>query len=178
MTLLEILAQEIDRHKCWTATRELTRNEYLKFGDTIDTNVYFVEKGSLRIFLIDNSEEHTIRFGYKNNFVAALDSFITSKPSDLSIQALKSTRLKVIGRKELMDLVEGSALLTKVWTEILENLIYSQMERERDLLITSPKERFLRVLARSPQLFQEIPHKYIASYLRMTPETLSRIQNS
>ncbi len=114
MILLEILAQEIDRHKCWTATRELTRNEYLKFGDTIDTNVYFVEKGSLRIFLIDNSEEHTIRFGYKNNFVAALDSFITSKPSDLSIQALKSTRLKVIGRKELMDLVEGSALLTKV----------------------------------------------------------------
>jgi len=53
-----------------------------------------------------------------------------------------------------------------------------QMERERDLLTSSPMERYLRVKDRSPQLFQEIPNKYIASYLRMTPETLSRLKKS
>ena len=52
------------------------------------------------------------------------------------------------------------------------------MERELDLLTSSPHERIQRVLKRSPQVFQEIPAKYIASYLRMTPETLSRILNS
>jgi len=62
------------------------------------------------------------------------------------------------------------------WQRILEQLIYQQFEREIDLLTASPVERYKRVLARSPQLFQEIPGKYIASYLRMTPETLSRIK--
>lgn len=64
------------------------------------------------------------------------------------------------------------------WMQILEQLIYQQLERELDLLIESPSERLNRVLKRSPNLFQEIPLKYIASYLRMTPETLSRLRKS
>ena len=59
---------------------------------------------------------------------------------------------------------------------MLGELIYQQMERERDILTSSPLERYKRVLSRSPQLFQEIPNKHIASYLRMTPETLSRLK--
>jgi len=66
----------------------------------------------------------------------------------------------------------------QIWLEVLNQLIYQQIEREQDLLITSPIERYKRVLQRSPLLFQEIPNKYIASYLRMTPETLSRIKKS
>ena len=61
---------------------------------------------------------------------------------------------------------------------MLENLITQQMEREVDLLIESPAERLKRILERSPNLFQHVPLKYIANYLRMTPETLSRIRNS
>ena len=65
-----------------------------------------------------------------------------------------------------------------MWTKILEDLILQQMEREVDILTTSPKERYLRVLKRSPQLFQEIPNKYIANYLRMSAETFSRLKKS
>ena len=61
---------------------------------------------------------------------------------------------------------------------LIENLIVQQLEREIDILTTSPEERYNRVLKRSPKLFQQIPAKYIASYLRMTPETLSRIRKS
>jgi len=60
----------------------------------------------------------------------------------------------------------------------LEQLTLQQLEREKDILTSSPLERYKRVLKRSPQLFQEIPNKYIADYLRMTPETLSRIKKS
>lgn len=52
------------------------------------------------------------------------------------------------------------------------------MERERDLLIESPKERYLRVFKRNPKLFQIIPNKHIANYLRMSPETYSRLKKS
>ena len=65
-----------------------------------------------------------------------------------------------------------------LWQTVTELLIYEQIEREKDILTQSPLARYQRVLKRSPQLFQEIPNKYIASYLRMTPETLSRIKSS
>ncbi len=55
-------------------------------------------------------------------------------------------------------------------------LTLQQLEREIDILTKSPKERYERVLRRSPQLFQEIPNKHIANYLRMSPETLSRLK--
>ena len=77
-----------------------------------------------------------------------------------------------------MNLVKSSEENTKIWHLILGDLIFQQMERERDILTSSPIKRYKRVLSRSPQLFQEIPNKYIASYLRMTPETLSRIKKS
>lgn len=65
-----------------------------------------------------------------------------------------------------------------MWVKILENLVIQQMEREIDILTSSPKERYERVLKRSPQLFQHIPNRHIANYLRMTPETLSRLKKS
>ena len=58
----------------------------------------------------------------------------------------------------------------------MELLVYQQMEREIDLLTYSPQKRYERVLQRNPQLCQEIPSKYITSYLRMSPDLLSRLK--
>jgi len=74
--------------------------------------------------------------------------------------------------------VEQGAASQRQYIALLETLVVQQMERELDLLTPSPLGRLARVQQRSPHLFQEIPLKYIASYLRMTPETLSRIRNS
>ena len=172
------LKEQIGRKGLWSSDLELGRNEYVKVQGSLDTNLYWVAKGSLRIFVVSENEEHTIRFGYKDNFIAALDSFLNEKPSDLYIQALKKTKLKVIGKSAFTNYIKSSPENMEKWQLILEQLVLQQMERERDILTVSPVERYRRVLMRSPQLFQEIPSKYIASYLRMTPETLSRIKKS
>ena len=176
MNPIDTLVNEINSQNLWDTTIQLKRNDYLKTKGSIDTNIYFVVSGSLRIFVLDDFEEHTIRFGYKNNLIAALDSFLSEQPSDLYIQVLKNTTLKVLKKSAFTSLIAASAKNTKIWQLILENFALQQMERERDILTSSPVERYNRVLKRSPQLFQEIPNKYIASYLRMTPETLSRIK--
>ena len=178
MNPVEILTQKINDQDLWEGETHLSRQEYLKVKGSIDTRLYYVVSGSLRLFVVDEFEEHTIRFGYQDNFFAALDSFITEQPSELYIQALKKSHLKFMSKKTYMDFIQSSAENTQLWYTILSQLVYHQMERERDILTSSPLERYKRVLKRSPQLFQEIPHKYIASYLRMTPETLSRIKKS
>lgn len=158
-------------------TITIERNEFLKVKGSIDTNVYYIESGSLRIFVLDDYEEQIIRFGYKDNIVVSLDSFLTGKPSDFYIQAIKKTVVRVITKAQ-MDAFLKNDEKRQLWVSILENLVLQQMEREVDILTSSPKERYQRVLKRSPQLFQEIPHRYIANYLRMSPETLSRLKKS
>ena len=178
MNPLQELLLQIEEGDLWQADVNLNRNEYLNVKGRVNTNMYFVKSGSLRIYVLDDVEEHTIRFGYKNSFFGALDSFITDEPSAYYIQAIKKTTLKVISKETFLELVNSSDDWKKLWQNLMADLIYQQLEREIDLLTSSPHERYQRVLQRSPQLFQEIPSKYIASYLRMTPETLSRIKKS
>ena len=156
----------------------LERNEYLKVKESIDTNIYYIESGSLRIFVVDEYEEQIIRFGYENDLIVSLDSFFTEKPSDFYIQAIKKTVVKVISKNKFVEFINLNEINKHTYTKILEDLILQHIEREKDILISSPKERFQRVLDRSPQLFQKIPNKHIANYLRMSPETLSRLKKS
>ncbi len=146
-------------------------------GDT-DRNIYYIEKGSLRLFIRDEDQERIIRFGYKENIIVCLDSFLSGKPTGFYIQAIKRTEIRTASKKDFYEYIKSSDENLALWSVILEDLVLQQMEREKDLLTHSPKERYERVLKRSPQLFQEIPDKHIANYLRMSPETLSRLKKS
>lgn len=173
MNLLEQLSQILDPY--WEKEIELKRNDFITSPGDINTNMYFVVDGSLRVFIEDDTEEHTIRFGYKNSFITALDSFLKDIPTTFYIQAIKKCTLKVISKEKYLACINASIENQEIWQLLLQEFVYQQIERENDLIIYSPQKRFERVFKRSPQLFQEIPQKYIASYLRMTPETLSRI---
>lgn len=176
MNPLQLLTEQIDKHQLWDKELILERNQFLKQGGSVDTNLYYITEGSIRVFIVDENEELTIRFGYQGNIIAALDSFISQQPSDLFIQAIKGSKVKVISKKKYLEFINSTEENKELWNILMQQLILQQMERERDLLTSSPAERYKRVFARSSQLFQEIPHKYIASYLRMTPETLSRLK--
>jgi len=179
MNPVEFLKEKIDTYNLWDGEIHLKRNDFLKFGEKVDSNVYYIVEGSIRVYIIDsNGEEQDIRFGYPSSFVAVLDSFISEKPSDMYLQALRKTRVKLVKKATFMDFLEMDNSYRIVWYAIMEQLILQFMERERDLLAISPMERYQRVMKRSPQLFQEVPLKYIASYLRMAPETLSRLRKS
>lgn len=110
--------------------------------------------------------------------MTSIPSFYNGEPSQLYIQAIRKTEVTAYSRESFFEELKHSDELMTFYLKSLENLSAQQMERELDLLTSSPYERIQRVLKRSPQVFQEIPSKYIASYLRMTPETLSRILNS
>mgnify|MGYP001393583999 CR=1 FL=1 len=155
----------------------LERNDFLLKKGKTDNNIYCIESGSLKVYVMDDEQEQIIRFGYKNNLIVAMDSFLSGKPSHLCIQAIKKTKVKVLTKSQFNQFIETVEHRAQ-YVQLLENLVAQQLEREIDILTNSPKERYFRVLKRSPQLFQEIPNKHIANYLRMSPETLSRLKKS
>ncbi len=156
----------------------IARNEYLIQQGQKERYFYYVIDGALRAYTIIEDEEYTIRFAYKNSIVAALPAYFTDAPSDISIQAIRKSKLIRFKKADFESFLESSTENLKTYNALLKDLVSSFYEREVDLLTTSPSERLKRILKRSPQVFQEIPHKYIASYLRMSPETLSRLLNS
>lgn len=156
--------------------RVLKRHEYLLTPGLIENNMYYVEEGALRLYYVSKNAEHDIRFGYTGSIITSLRSFITGAPSEYFIQAIRKTVIVQVPKKSFYTYIDSDPVLQKEYCLLLEGLAVQQLERELDILTESPSERFQRVLERSPQLFQEIPLKYIASYLRMTPETLSRLR--
>ncbi len=162
----------------WKKTIQYKRNDYLSVFGSKASDIYFIKEGSIRIFIEDEYEEHTIRLGYPGSIITALDSFISDKPSQFYMQALKHCEVEVASQADFMKFVNSDPAHLQLWLQINMQLVYQCIEREIDLLTNAPMERYKRVLSRSPRLFQEIPAKYIASYLRMTPETLSRLKKA
>ncbi|WON93091.1 Crp/Fnr family transcriptional regulator [Sphingobacterium sp. UGAL515B_05] len=154
------------------------RNEYIKMNGSIDSKIYFIKKGSIKISIFQEDHEQIIRFGYDGDLIVAMDSFIHGSYSDYAIQAIKKTDMLIAEKEDFMNFIYSSSENTKLYITILEQLVLQQLEREQDLLLESPKNRYERLIKRNSRLFQLIPNKYIANYLRMSPETLSRISKS
>lgn len=156
-------------------TLSLERSDFLiHAGDRVDA-FYIVRTGLLHAFYVSEHAEHTIRFGYQGSLITSIPAFYNGSESELYLQALRKSEVYIIKRQHLLNAMAQDARVHDWYIASLEGLAKQQMERELDLLTNAPTERLQRVLARSPQLFQQAPLKYIASYLRMTPETLSRI---
>jgi len=166
---LDILTQK------WNLQRKLKRGECLVEQGRTDTNLYFVHSGTYRIFYPHDGEEYCVGFGYENTLLCAYPSFINESPSDYCIQSIKEGKLSGIEREDFYALMKESRELEGLWRNLTEEALLGKIEREKEMLTYSPEERLRRLIDRSPHLFQYIPRKYIASYLRMKPETLSRI---
>lgn len=158
--------------------KTFSKGEFILKEGEIERNLYFIESGAIRVFLLSEHEEQCIRFGFEGSIINSLGSYFRENPSEFYIEALRKTTLRVISKEKVSALVNKDFNSLTGYKSLLETVIAQQIEREVDLLTASPTERLNRVLQRSPDLFQHIPLRYIASYLRMTPETLSRIRKS
>jgi CRP-like cAMP-binding protein len=161
----------------WETTKQFKRNELIiNYGKT-EKYIYFIEEGTCCITYPDKEEDIVVGFGYPNTFLFS-PSIINDSPTEQDVKTIKKTVLKAIHRDVFFGFIKANNSLKESWYKQLEFLLIAQIDRQIDLLISSPEERLERLINRSPHIFQLVPNKYIASYLRMTPETLSRIKKS
>lgn len=141
--------------------------------------VYFVLNGSVRSYTLDQSGvEHVMQLAFEGHWITDLSSFITQNPGEMSIEVIEDTEVLLLAHHDLQLLFEEIPALEKFFRKLYERAYVSLQKRVTNRESVSAKERYLELIALQPHIAQRIPLIYIASYLGITPESLSRIRNS
>jgi len=157
--------------------KDLEANEYLLKPDEVCTFIAFIKKGTFRMFYTKDEEHETnLLLNATFEFATNYESFTTGLPSKLSIQAIEDSQVILLPKAGLMGLYENSFYWNKFGRIVAEQIFVSSKRRTEELLFMSPEERYLNLMKHNADFFQKYPLKHIASYLGITPQSLSRIR--
>ena len=157
--------------------KKVKKNEYLFKQGQICRGIYFLSKGIVRTFHINNDgKEINTAFYFQNDFLREIESMTNNIPSQKNIQAIENSIVFYIDKVKLTTLYEKSNFYQKLGRMILEKLMISEQKYSSFLTSHSPKERYLYILKNRPELIERIPLQYLASYIGISRESLSRIR--
>lgn len=155
----------------------LNRGEFFVREGDVPQTIGFVISGILRLYYIDpDGNEFTKSFCAENSFVAAYSALLMRQPSRLFIQALEDAKILIADYSTYRSLLESQAGLQQLNCKIAEFLFIKKERRESALLLDDAKTRYLSFLEEYPGLEARLKQHHIASYLGVTPVTLSRIR--
>ncbi|MFY0254064.1 Crp/Fnr family transcriptional regulator [Chitinophaga sp. 30R24] len=143
----------------------------------ISRYAYYIQEGAIRLWFNNKGKDTTFQFFFEGEGVSSIESFRTGKPSTYAIETITACKLLKIS-KENMDVILESIPGYRVQ---LEEVIFQRLLHYSKLFIShikyTPQERYEALLAEEPHLLQRVPLQYVASYLGITPVSLSRIRN-
>jgi CRP/FNR family transcriptional regulator, anaerobic regulatory protein len=144
---------------------------------TVNQFAFFVEKGLLRFYSIDEKgKEHILQFAPENWWISDRNSLCTNEPSEYYIEAFEDTTVILLNQEFLQKASETSKQFRTFHESLLHKHINQLYRRINSLISTSAKERYLEFLKTYPNITQRVPQWMIASYLGITPEALSRVR--
>ncbi len=152
------------------------RKEIILHESDISQSLYFINKGCIRYFYNRDGEEKTGQFFFENGWYTDLDSFLTGEPSEQTIQALEPAELLLISKDRLYRLYEEVPIFERFGRVILEYSFIGDRRENKNRVNLSPEYNYLRLIRERPKVLERVALRYIASYLGIKPESLSRIR--
>jgi CRP-like cAMP-binding protein len=140
--------------------------------------VFLIRKGIIRTYILtDSGEEKTIRLAKERDFTTCAASFLKGKPSTEYLEVLEDCKVIAVNSKKMEELAKGNIRILRLLNEGLKESMYDAIERVEFFTIHTPEERYRKIMKESPNLFDRVQQKHLASYLGITTVSLSRIRN-
>ncbi len=152
------------------------KNEIIARPDKINTKMMFLEAGIMRAYRLVEGQEYTHYFFIENWFSTDYRSYLTEQPSELYIETLSEVTYYEFEKKTLIDFFDRHHTFEKLGRIIAETAYLKMVERLVDFQTNDLKQRYHKLMSSHPRLFQQVPQKYIASYLGVAEQSLSRIK--
>ena len=155
---------------------EFSKHAILHEAGKICDHMYIITSGIARVFYYKEDKDISCHFAAEQETITAIDSFIQRKKSKYNIEALEALEVFKISHADLENLFKSNPKYEHFGRLFLQQIYIDLVERIDDLQLHTAQERYEILLQKKPYLFQRVASKHIASFLSITPETLSRIR--
>jgi CRP-like cAMP-binding protein len=174
---IEITEQEFALCTNFFVPRMLRKKQFFVQEGEPGKYIAYVTRGCLRTYTIDQKgEEHVVEFAIEDWWASDLKSFLTGEPATFNIDALEDSRLLLIDRESREALLHAVPKMERFFRLLQEANYVATHRRIGEALSKTAEERYLSFLKTYPELVRRIPQKHIASFLGITPQSLSRIR--
>jgi len=168
--------QAYETARPYLSEKHLAPGEYFLNQGQVCKSIGFIEKGLVRLYYLNDGKEITHCFCKEHSITCSYSSLITQQPSDTAIQAIEPSTLIVFSYESLQKLYTKDLFWQQLGRIAGEKEYVAVDSHNRFLNDLSATERYLQILKNDPTLLQRVPLNYLASYLHVSPETLSRIR--
>jgi CRP-like cAMP-binding protein len=148
----------------------------LREGETA-TNIFFIKQGCLRLWFNKDGKDITLQFFFEEQAVASIESLKTQQPSLFTIESIEPSILISIEKSHFEYILDHSPKLKSKFQELIFKRFSNYARLFLSRIKDSPQERYNDLIQNYPKIIKRVPQHYIASYLGITPISLSRIRN-
>lgn len=156
--------------------KEFKKGDVLQEQDRLSKNMSFIANGAVRSYLMKDHNEITWNFYFENAIATDFQSYLTEKPSPLTFVAVDNTTIITMPKTAVEELYRKKNTLVKVGNLLAENAFLDMRKRVESFLLLTPEERYLSLMQNNKELVMRLPNKDIATYLGITPQSLSRMK--
>ena len=177
--VFDIPKEDIREFYSLVETKKIGKNYSLLSEGEICKNTFFVEKGLLRMYSIDkNGKEHIIQFAPENWLISDRSSLYFNSNSNYFIESVEPSEIKLLSNDFFSKIIDNSPNSVHKRDLLTQSHIRTLQNRINSLLSDTAEERYLNFIKMYPNLLQRVPLWMIASYLGITPESLSRVRKN
>jgi CRP-like cAMP-binding protein len=175
-TLVTVEPGALDDLQDAVKERTLKRKEYFLRQGEICRSIGFIKSGYVRLYYLLDGDDITKDFNFENNFCGSHASFSMVAPSGFNIVAMEDVTIEEISRTDLYALYDKYKSFERLGRLVMERMFDRKERRESAFLQDDAERRYSDLLIQYPGITQRVPLKYIASYLGLTAETVSRLR--
>lgn len=157
--------------------KKVKKNVLLLVAGEVCKDLIFVQSGCLRLYYLQEDVEVSVWFALRHSSAIEIYSFISETPTNNYLQAIEESEILYLPKSALNKLYETHPKMQEMMRKFWEDVILHLLERFTALQRDSAEQRYLDLLNK-PELLQTIPQKYLASFIGVTPTSLSRIKKN
>lgn len=174
---IELTEEEKQLCKSFFTPKKIRKRQYVLQEGDVCKYIAFVEKGMLRSYTIDEKgNEHIMQFAFEGWWIADQFSFLTGEPATYTIDAIEDSELLLLSRQAEEQLLSKMPKFERYFRILLQNSLIATQRRLIGSLSQTAEERYTSLVGSCPTIPQRVPQHMMASFLGITPETLSRIR--
>ena len=174
---VKLTDKDIDICKQYFELKSLPKNNIVEEENKVPKHLYFITKGFMRLFYYDdNGDEITTHIESQNQFITSFTNFIREIKSNENLECITNCEFYKIERSKLIELIEKNENFKNFSLVIFEQAAARTQIRANDFATLTADLRYKKLVEQQPEIIQNVPIQYIASYLGIKPQSLSRIR--